>query len=228
MNTPQALTPTPWAEGPQFHECLQDLPMPVQQALRAVGERRHWRRGQVLLQQGQAVSQVVVCLQGRLAVNVAGPSGSDTLLRFLNDGEMFGLPSVLAGTAAPTSVVASGPAQTLQIERGKFIDVLTRHPEGAIGIAVLLSHRLSELFRFVEMTSHRTLTERVRYALRRLARRNGELDATGATRIKVTQAELATAAGASRQRVHLELKQLQASGLIDLGYGLITVKTDRL
>lgn len=219
---------TPWADGPAFHECLQDLPAQVVEALNKVATKRHWRRGDVVQAQGQVQHSVMVCQKGRLAAMVASPSGSDTLLRFLLVGEMVGLPSVLAGTLAPSSVVANSEAETLSIERQAFIQVLTEFPEGAIGIAVLLSNRLSELFRFVEMTAHRTLSERVNYALRRLCRRNGEPDKNGMTRLKITQGEIATAAGASRQRVHLELRRLQAQGLISLGYGEIIIKTDKL
>lgn len=219
---------TPWAEGPEFHECLQDLPANVALALTKVASKRQWHRGDVILRQGAKQSSVVICEKGRFAAMVAGPDGSDTLLRFLLSGELVGLPSVLAGTPAPSSVVASTDAETLHIERNEFISVLTRFPEGAIGIAVLLSHRLSELFRFVEMTSNRSLGDRVNYALRRLGRRNGEARKDGTTRLKVTQNEIATAAGASRQRVHLELKRLQTQGLISLGYGEIVIKTDKL
>jgi CRP/FNR family cyclic AMP-dependent transcriptional regulator len=228
MDTQPPHTATPWAEGPQFNECLRDLPAEVAQALTDVATKRLWRRGDVVIRQGQHQGTVVVCQQGRLAVMVAGPSGSDTLLRFVLKGELMGLPSVLADTPASTSIVASGSAETLHIERSAFFEVLRKYPEGAIGVAVLLSHRLAEVFRFVEMTSHRTLTERVTYALRRLARRNGEPDTSGSTKLKVTQDELATAAGASRQRVHLELKRLQSLGLISLGYGEIVIKTDKL
>lgn len=228
MPTQPLHTATPWAEGPKFRECLHDLPADVAQALTAVATQRRWRRGEVVIRQGQQQGTVVVCRKGRLAVMVAGPTGTDTLLRFVLEGELLGLPTVLAGTPAPASIVASGPVETLHIERGDFTQVLQQHPEGAIGIAVLLSHRLAEVFRFVEMTSHRTLPDRVTYALRRLARRNGEPGAAGTTTLRVTQGELAAAAGASRQRVHLELKRLQAQGLIDLGYGLITIKNDKL
>ena len=80
------------------------------------------------------------------------------------------MPAVLAGSPFPVSIVAQAPASTLHIGRGAFIDVPKRHPEGAIGIAVRLSHRLAELFRFVEMTAQRPLAERVACALSRLAR----------------------------------------------------------
>jgi CRP/FNR family transcriptional regulator, cyclic AMP receptor protein len=228
MQTKKSHATTPWAEGPQYQEGLQDLPTDVRQALMDIGTKRSWRRGEFIQKQGQKLGQVVVCLKGRFAVMVAGPSGNDTLLRFLTQGEIVGLPAVLADIPAPNTILAYGSADTLHIARKDFINVLTRFPQGAISVAVLLSHRLAELFRYVEMTSHRTLNERVIYALRRLARRNGEPSKTGVTLLKVTQGELATATSASRQRVHLELKRLEAMGLIELGYGQVIIKTNRL
>jgi CRP-like cAMP-binding protein len=228
MRTKISHAATLWAEGPQFHEGLEDLPAEVRQAFRQVGVQRSWRRGEFIQKQGQKQEHVMVCLKGRFAVMVAGPSGNDTLLRFLIQGEIVGLPTVLANIPAPNTIVASNAAETLHIPRQDFLSVLTRYPQGAIGVAVLLSHRLAELFRYVEMTSHRTLNESVIYALRRLARRNGEPGQAGTTLLKVTQDELATATSASRQRVHLELKRLQAMGLIDLGYGQVIIKTDKL
>jgi CRP-like cAMP-binding protein len=219
---------TPWAEGPLYQEGLNDLPDVVVQALNAVGKTRAWQRGDYIQRQGQKQGDIMVSIKGRLAVMVTGPAGNDTLLRFVTQGEIVGLPTVLAKLPASTHIVANSDCETLHITRQNFVNVLMSYPEGAIGVAVILSHRLAELFRFVEMTAHRPLHERVNYALRRLARRNGESDGKGTTLLKVTQAELATAAGASRQRVHLELKRLESLGLIALGYGSVTIKTDQL
>jgi CRP-like cAMP-binding protein len=216
------------AATPDYREALQDLPAPVVQALMDCGSRHQWRRGQVVLAQGQPLDAVVVCLQGRMAVTLSDSAGHNTLLRWLSDGEMVGMPAVLAGTAFPVNIMAGGPASSLHVERKAFIDILLRHPEGAIGVARLLSHRLAELFRFVELTSNRSLEDRVRFALSRLARHHGTPGPKASTVMKITQAEMAMAAGASRQRVHLMLKRLQTERVVELGYGTITVWLDRL
>jgi CRP-like cAMP-binding protein len=214
---------------PRFNASLDDLPLNVAQALIQAGTVKTWRKGQVVVRQGQTSAEVVVGMQGRLAVDLEGPTGADTLIGFLNKGELVGIATVMAGTPAPTAIVASGPAQTLHIPRKDFVQVLTDHPNGAIAVVTLLSHRLVELFRFIEMTSHRSLADRVRYALNRIAQRNGVPDAMGHMTLQVTQADMAKAAGASRQRVHLELKKLEAQGAIAIGYRSITVlKTELL
>lgn len=222
------------ASWPQFRESLDDLPPLVAQAMRDCGNQRQWRRGQVVLMQGQALSAVVVCLQGRLDIRIGAPSGQDTLLRWLRQGEVIGLTTVLAGMPCPATIVAAGPATTLHVAQQAFLDILQRHPDGAIAVSVLLSHRLAELFRFVEMTWQRPLRDRVRYALARLAQQHGEPAEpaepadVGMLRLRITQAELAAAAGASRQRVHLELLQLQTEGVLRLGYRTILVWPHRL
>lgn len=218
----------PAAGTGSFRERLQDLPPEVAAELARVGSRRQWRRGQVVVRQGVHSHAILVALQGRLAVMLGSPDGRSTLLRWLDEGEIVGLADVLAGMPSPVSVQAQGPATTLLIERDAFVQVLRQHPEGAIGIAVLLSRRVGELFRYIEMTGARSLADRVAYALQRLARSQGRPDGEGHLRLKITQADLAMAANASRQRVHLALQRLQADGRIRLGYGTVTLLTNDL
>ncbi len=213
---------------PRFRETLQDLPAEVAQAMQDAGRQRRWRRGQVLLQQGQLLDAVVVCLEGRLDIMLAAPTGRDTLLRWMQPGEIVGLPTVLAGLPFPATIRAAGAATTLHVERKAFVAILEQHPHGAIAVAVLLSHRLAEVFRFIEKTSQQPLPERVSYALERLARQHGQPAKGGMLRLKITQSDLATAAAGSRQRVHLELMRLQSLGVVELGYGSILVRLSKL
>jgi len=211
------------ADGPRFGCRLADLPPALAQAVQAAGRRRQWRGGQTVVRQGEPTGTVTVVLSGRLAAVLNGVEGHETLLRWLEAGEIVGLADVLASLPAPTRLVTRGPAQTLHLDRAQFLALLRAHPEGAIAVAELLSRRLCELFRYIERTAARPLAERVAFALQRLTATHGERAAGGATVLKVTQGELAMAAGASRQRVHAELKRLAAEGRLSLGYGRVTL-----
>jgi len=212
------------AAGGPFRASLRDLPAELAEALLQQGQARHWRRGETVMRQGAPCDTLVVALEGRLAASVAHVDGSDTLLRWLDAGELLALPSVLGGMPATVTVEAQGPARTLHVARADFLALMRRHPEGAVSIAVLVSRRLGDLFQFVERSRGRSLAQRLDFALQRLARSQGERDAAGGVRLRVTQAQLADAAGASRQRVHLALKQLQAQGRLDLGYGWVRLR----
>ncbi len=202
---------------------LLELPPEVVLALHAAGTRRQWRLGQTVLRQGERTGAVVVALQGRLAVMLGRATGTDALMRWMEEGEITGLPDVLAQLPSPVSIVTHGAAMTLHVERKAFLDVLHQHPAGAIGIAVQLARRVGELFRYVETSGSRTLAERLNFALLRLAGSQGQADGAGGICLTLTQAELAAAAGASRQRVHLALRQMQADGRLTLGYGTVTL-----
>lgn len=204
-------------------QTLADLPPALARRLTAAGQKRRWRRGDVVLQQGSRCAAVVVCAEGKLRASQGTPSGHETLLRFMLSGELMGVPNVLAGSPFPISVVAAGPATTLHIERQHFIELLRGDAEAALAIAVLLSHRVAELFRYIEMSSSHSLRERVLFSLRRVARLHGERDGAGHTRLRLTQGDLAMASGASRQRVHLALQALQLEGRVRLGYGQLTL-----
>lgn len=213
--------PLPSRQG--LHERLQDLPPAMADALRAVGRQRQWRAGQVVVRQGDSGGMLVVALQGRLSASLGSADGEELLLRWLESGDLIGLVDVLAGLPSPATIVAQGLASCLHVGRADFLRVLAEQPAGAVGIAMLLARRLGGLFRALEQQQTRPLIDRVGFALTRLARSSGEPDGQGGLRLKITQAELAKAAGASRQRVHLALRELQARGRVTLGYRTLTV-----
>lgn len=206
-----------------FHERLQDLPPAMAEALRAVGTRRQWRPGQLVVRQGDSGGMLVVALQGRLSASLGSADGDELLLRRLEPGELIGLVDVLAGLPSPANIVAQGAATSLHVGRDDFLRVMAEQPEGAVGVAMLLARRLAGLFRTLEQQQTRPLIDRVGFALKRLARSAGEPDGQGGLRLVITQTELAHAAGGSRQRVHLALRQLQAQGRVKLGYRSLTV-----
>ncbi|MEX1165624.1 MAG: cyclic nucleotide-binding domain-containing protein, partial [Hydrogenophaga sp.] len=128
---PLPFPPPSHANGlPRFNASLDDMPNNVAQALIRVGTLKTWRKGQIAVRQGQTSAEVVVGMQGRLAVDLEGPTGADTLIRFLKKGELVGIATVIAGTPAPTAIVAASAAQTLHIQRKAFLQVLNDHPNG--------------------------------------------------------------------------------------------------
>ena len=73
-------------------QTLADLPATLARRLAAAGQRRRWRRGDVVLRQGSRTDAVVICHEGRLRASQGTPSGDETLLRFMLPGELMGVP----------------------------------------------------------------------------------------------------------------------------------------
>ncbi len=186
-------------------------------ALHSVGVLRHWTEGQVVLSRGQSTSTALLLVKGRLRVSVTTPEGEEQLLRWMLPGEISGLSSVFAETTYPADLVAAGPTQVLHIERARLIDLIDRDPAVAVDLLRILGLRINQLFDTLADQGMHSLQQRVWATLERIAKFNSVTVADGVM-LRVSQADLAQAAMASRQRVNQQLRHFQAQGLIRLGY----------
>lgn len=203
------------------------LDQPLIDALLPVGLLRHWAPGDELASYGQRMEHVSVCLSGEYKALLNGVDGQSHLLRRLMHGELFGVPSALAGTPFPTDIVCDEAGSTLDIPRHALQDLLHQQPELALGIIKSLSTRISEMFDVMESDLLPSLRARVWQRLQRLARFNGRPDRHGQIELPLTQQDIAQSLNASRPRVQQELKRLEREGVIRLGYRRITLLQTR-
>lgn len=187
------------------------------QALKSVGVLRNWTKGQVLLSRGQSTATALLIIKGRLRVSVTTPEGEEQLLRWMLPGEISGLSSVFAETTYPADLVSAGTSQVLHVERAGLIDLISRDATVAVDLLRILGLRINQLFDTLADQGMHSLQQRVWAALERIAKFNSVAVADG-LQLRVTQADLAQAANASRQRVNQQLQRFQDQGLIRLGY----------
>ena len=219
-SAPDRQCPT-MADGP----VLAHLPSEAVERFLAAGRRKVWRRGQFVVRRGDRIDDAMVVLEGRLRASTITPDGEENLLGWLREHELFGAPNVLSGIPFAIDIVADGRAVTLHVAREDFLRVLLEVPAAAIAIAKVFGHRLARLYELINASGHRSLTDRVRAHLLRLAVQHGHAAERGGIALDITQGDLAAAVGASRQRVHAELRRLQDQGAIELTYRRIVVRS---
>ena len=202
------------ADGP----VLSSLPAEAVELLLRHGKRKAWQRGQAIVSRGDRVRAVIVVMEGRVRVSTVTSDGDENLLGWLKEQELFGLPNVLADMPFAANAVADGPAVTLHVARADFLEILKKVPETAVGVAIALSHRMGTMFDIVHASAYRTLAARVRAQLDRMAAQFGKKDDDGHLVLDIAQDDLAAAVGASRQRVHIELRKLEDAGVLKLAY----------
>jgi CRP-like cAMP-binding protein len=195
----------------------------VVSTLAAVGKRRHLCSGQTLVNYGTQVQHVSVCLSGSFRVTINSIDGHSQLLRFMTAGELFGVPSALAGAPFPTDLVCEHDGDILDIGKYPFTQMLRSEPELALAIIKSLSTRVIELFNFMEASLLPSLRARVYQRLIRLTKLNDKLDREGYAYLNLSQQDIAQAVNASRQKVHAELKRMEREGIVRLGYRSITL-----
>ena len=195
--------------------------------MRRIGHVRVVRDGHVVQQRGDRADCAIVIQSGRLRVLAHTPDGDEQLVRWMERGEVSGLSSVLAGMPVPVDLVAEGRTELLVLPKAPLLRWLRSDAEATLTFARVLGQRVNELLESTLDRTHRgpshPLRERVWSTLQAWARENGIADGKGWTSLRVSQADIASGVGASRQRVNIELKRLVRDGRLRLGYRRVEI-----
>jgi CRP-like cAMP-binding protein len=158
---------------------------------------------------------------GTVAIRVSSPAGDVVTLDVLGPGDAFGEQALIgASSLRSATVVALERTETRRFTRAEFETLVADHPSAARVVAQMLDGRL-------RATSQALLEALYLPAETRVLRRLSHLATLYASpSIPLTQDDLASLAGTTRQTVNRVLGQAQDDGLVQLSRGRITI-TDR-
>jgi CRP-like cAMP-binding protein len=198
-------------------DALARVPTPTAAAMRRTGIFRRWSDGQVVLEAGTIAPGALLLLRGRLRLVATSDRGDEVLFRWFVPGEFVGLVSILGDQPLGTAAVADGDAEAALFERRALLAHLRDDAAGALYFAALVSRSASEIVELVVAQTTGSLRTRILIVLQRMARHESD-DTDAEVRLSLSHQDLAHAVGASRQRVSVELQELERSGHIRLGY----------
>ncbi|MBV8714700.1 MAG: Crp/Fnr family transcriptional regulator [Chloroflexi bacterium] len=180
--------------------------------LQARSSRRRWRRGESILRQSDPGNVAFVIIDGRVDILLEWPDGREFCLARLGPGDYFGEMALLDPEPRSASVRAAADTQLLIIRREDLLKHLLDHPPAMLTMLTSLSQRLRN-----------TDTQIAGLAFDDTAARLGQilnLNAVPHPRglgVDVSQSELATMVGATRQTVARILGEWRRQGLIETG-----------
>ncbi|MGH3002567.1 MAG: Crp/Fnr family transcriptional regulator [Gaiellaceae bacterium] len=185
-------------------------------ALRPFGVRQTWPSGATLLHQGEQPRLLFVIEHGEVALwDESGPERR--LVQIVHKGASVGDLPVLLEEPCLYTAIARGETATLGFSREQVHDLLELDPQICFLWLRLLSRRLAAGYPRLVSLAGRSAGERVaRFLLDELREDEGK-------RIALTQSELASATGLSRQRVSHVLRALERLGLVERGHGALRV-----
>lgn len=179
--------------------------------------RRTFRKETIIFHQDQAGDALYVIESGRVRMFRSAEDGQEFTVDTLGPGEYFGDMALLDGLPRSASAFAEEDCVTYTLARPDFQTQLSRSPEMASALLELLSARLRKLMHHAETLAFLDVQARVRHVLLDLAHRYGvKEDGSVLINVDVTQGELATMVGATRERVNRALASLRAQGVIDV------------
>lgn len=167
---------------------------------------------------------MVVILHGRMRVSITSPEGREISVGVLGPGDVVGEMALLDGADRSADVTAIQDGVMLEIQRRDFMPLLESSPSLCIHLMQFLCVRLREANRSVEELATLSLSARLGRLLLRLAgsygRRNDQVLRLD---IRLSQKDLGTLVGASREKVNRQLRLWEQQGALahEGGYMLI-------
>jgi len=204
---------------------LDALPPAEVEHLRTRGVVRRFPRGDALFHERQASDRVMVLLEGRVKIASTSEEGREAVLAFRGPGEVLGELSAIDGRPRSAGVVAVDPVEALVIASADFRTFLERSPTAALWILTRLVTRLREADRKRAEYGASDTIGRVAARLVELATDYGRAQPGGGVLIDlpITQEELASWVGSSREGVNKALHTLRGLRWVETERRAITV-----
>jgi CRP-like cAMP-binding protein len=205
-------------------EWFAGLPPPLQEQILARSFVRSFTKGQRLHREDTSGPGLIALLEGHVAMVRHVGDGDPALFHVAGPGFWLGHLGVLDDAVALTGI-AQTPVRALILPRHEFDRIIEDEPRYYAPFAQAVFRNLRYLMRYFAETVQLSPEYRLRLRLADLADvRRADADVPGRSVVlDISQAELASIVGLSRQRLNGHLKVLEAAGWIELSLRRIRV-----
>jgi len=179
--------------------------------------KRSFPRRTVIINEEDSADSLYIIVSGKVKVFVADALGHEVTLRTQGSGEYFGEMMLDEGPRS-ASVMTLEPSTFLVIPKADLRQFLTENPAFAVRLVEKLIHRVRALTASVKSLALMDVYGRVAKLLLELAH---EQDGYLVIEERLTQQDIASRVGASREMVSRILKDLSDGGYIALQRGRI-------
>lgn len=179
---------------------------------------RRFRRGEVLFHEGDPGDALFIVASGAVKVVVPSEEGDEAILATLRRGDFLGELALLDGAPRSASAIALEPTEMMALPRDQFRSLVASEPAIRDALFAALTAELRRLTTHVAELHFLDITGRLASRLAHLAEEHGERLPNGAVRLDapLTQSDLASMIGATRQSVNKLLGEFEATGLLRL------------
>ncbi len=185
--------------------------------LEAQSQLRKLKKGDPVYLPTEQADGVLLIAQGRVKVCHATPDGKQSILGFLDVGEIFGELSILGNERRDEYVEAAEKTTLVLLPKEAITAVLRKYPELVLGITKLIGVRRQRVEKRLRNLLFRSNRERVIHLIIELCEKYGRQTEAGITlEIRLSHQEMASIIGSTRETVTVVLGQLQKEELIQI------------
>ena len=196
---------------------IDTLPEPLRPLARR-GEVRHYRKGTLLIQEGDTGDTLYIILAGRLRVFGSGDRGREITYGTYGPGEYLGEMS-LDGGPRSASVIVLEPTTCAVVTRHTILQHIAEHPEFAFELLAKVIRRARVATLNAKQLALNDVYGRLVLLLNGLATAQPD----GRRRIdeRLTHQDMANRLGCSREMVSRLMKDLEGGGYVRVAGGFI-------
>ena len=181
----------------------------------SAGQPALYKKGQLIYLQGQEPEYLYCLLRGTVRTFISSEDGEEMLLTTYRSGSIFGEASFFDGMPRVSSATAQSDCQIIALSHDTVSTLFREDPSLASMMITYLARTVRLLSRHVDTMSFQATDKRLAALLLN--------HPTSDSIIDVTHEELASALSVSRVTVSRILSSFAKRGLIETGYGCITI-----
>ncbi|MDD5711278.1 MAG: Crp/Fnr family transcriptional regulator [Smithellaceae bacterium] len=182
------------------------------------------RKGEVLFRRGEEGTAFYIIVTGKIKIVRQSSLGEEVVLAILKNGDFLGEMSLLDGLPRSADAVALEETNLYVLSRTEFFSFVINNESAIKSILSSLSVRLRKADDFLEDSSFLNLSSRLLKRIVDLAELYCQDEVKkGRVSFSMTQSEIASMIGATRESVNKEFRNLREKGLLSTAGKTITV-----
>ncbi len=186
--------------------------------------QRRLAKGEALFRKGAKGDALYIIKKGRIKISVSSHTGDEAVLVIFSAADFFGEMALLDGEPRSADALALEPTELLLLSRPDFISFLSSNKDAMLGVLVALSQRLRRTDDLLEDTCFLQVSERFAKRLVELALTHGRRDGDKIhIDLALTQKDMASMVGATRESINKELRVLREKGLVTIQENVICI-----
>lgn len=174
------------------------------------------KKGEILFRRDSEGDSLFIVKSGKIKISLQSPTGDEVVLAIFSEYDFFGEMALLDGLPRSADATAIEPAEVVFLNRNDFLTFMNSSKSAIQAVLLSLSQRLRRTDDLLEDTCFLNISGRFAKKLVELAETHGELDGEAVhIHLPLTQRDLASMVGTTRESINKELRVLREKGLVN-------------
>lgn len=175
------------------------------------------KKGEVLFRRGSEGDSLYIVRSGKIKISLQSATGDEVVLAIFADYDFFGEMALLDGLPRSADATAIEPTEVASLSREDFLFFVNGSRNAIRAVLLSLSQRLRRTDDLLQDTCFLNISGRFAKKLLELAESHGESDGEAVyIRIPLTQRDLASMVGTTRESINKEFRILREKGLVNI------------